>query len=204
MFDIFSKENYFTSTTVDKKEEPSPEININNYQEIKNVEFDVPEIKLYDENGITFEITGLQFYEEKEKNVVNENEEDVENEEENNVENEEENEEDIENEEENNDEDEDIIEINDDTSEDDDNDDKIYLLILNDYPHSYFSNKKDAQESILSFARTINSNENKDFPDSYIIEHTRNEVKVIRVFDFILFKYHHVLKHFKLQRIYKF
>ena len=30
--------------------------------------------------------------------------------------------------------------------------------------------------------------DNKNFPDSYIIENTRNEIKVIRVFDFIFFK----------------
>ncbi len=204
MFDIFSKENYFNSKVekLDENEEEKEnedkvihentnETNIDNYQEI----FKTQGIQFFGDNDITFKITGLdscvQYDIENENNNYKENEENEENEEVDEIE-------------ENEYEGDEFEEENDIDEDSEDDEDKIYLLLLNNTPYSYFLNKKEAQENILSFARTINLNENKDFPDSYIIEHTRNEIKVIRVFDFIFFKYHHILKHFKLMRIYKF
>jgi hypothetical protein len=211
MFDIFSKEKYFTSSTIEKSDEQNKEtdheLKLENYHEIQNgngILFEIPQ--MCDDNDITFKITGIDSLQNNIQNniqyVSNKNddtEDDVDKEDENDVDKEDENV--VED-----DEDENVVEDDEDENEESDNEDenKIYLLKINDYHHSYFLNKKEAQESILSLARNIKLKDNKNFPDSYIIENTRNEIKVIRVFDFIFFKYHYLLTHFQLEKIYKF
>ncbi len=221
MFDIFSKENYFTSKSDEQNKETEQELKFEEIQNGNGIVFQIPQI--FEDNDITFKITGIDFNDKNDDNEIKEynedkkddyekdsNEEDVENEieesneEEDDVENEIEEEDEVENEIEEEDEVENEIEEeeNDDSDEEDEN--KIYLLKINDENHSYFKNKKEAQDSILSLARNIKLKDNRNFPDSYLIENNRNEIKVIRVFDFIFFNYHHLLMHFQLEKLYKF